>query len=210
MLLWTTQWLGCANEFYSRPVITPDRVNYNYPSFLSSLSAVNRCSTNKTIAPIHLISQIAWERDRVLRDEHGKLLDTTFDYIRAQSWSNFVRRQVPYTLGIFTFMTYVVCVVWHLEYQKYQLDEETDGQLRIPGWINALLYGTLILFSSFAFVMPIFQFLPPSFYFGTEIAYCLLSLVSKLWLGIVILVNVIMVEGRAEDLLGASGLDVSR
>tara|TARA_B110000971_G_C20016332_1_gene504159 strand:+ start:2298 stop:2474 length:177 start_codon:yes stop_codon:yes gene_type:complete len=58
--------------------------------------------------------------------------------------------------------------------------------------------------------MPIFQILPPGFYFGTEIAYCSLSLAAKLWLGIVILVNVIMVEGRAEDILGAGGLESAR
>lgn len=46
--------------------------------------------------------------------------------------------------------------------------------------------------------------------FGSEICYCILSLTAKLFLGTVILFNVIMAEGRANDSLGAGGLQPAR
>lgn len=56
-------------------------------------------------------------------------------------------------------------------------------------------------------VSQIFQFLPPGFYFGSELCFCALSLISKLWLGILILWNVIATEQRAEDALGGAALE---
>ena len=99
-----------------------------------------------------------------------------------------------------------VIVIFHLEYSKWRLYEDSGGDLTIPSWVNAALYVTLLLFSSFAVVMPVFQYLPPGMYWGTEILYSILSLTAKLWLGVLILVNVIMSEQRADDLLGASAL----
>ena len=160
MLLWTTQWLGFLNELYSRPVIQADRTNYVYP--VGRLGFIEQPDYQKNPNALHLLSQSHWEGEKPLRDQDGKpIANTNFDYLHAQRVSNFLRRQVPYLLGIFPFMTYVVCIVYHLEYQKWRLYEETNGDLVIPEWINSLLYGTLVLFSSFAFVMPIYQYLPP-------------------------------------------------
>lgn len=91
-----------------------------------------------------------------------------------------------------------------------RLYESTNGDLVIPSWINAALYGTFLLFSSFAFVLPIFQALPPGFYWASEVAYCILSLTSKLFLGLVLLTNVIMTEARVDESLGAGGLEPAR
>ena len=227
MLLWTTQWLGFLNELYSRPVIHVDKTEYSYP--VGRLGFVQKPDYRKNPNALHLISQSQWEGERPLRDNDGKPVATSFDYLHAQRVSNFLRRQIPYFLGCFPFMTYIIIIVYHLEYQKWRLREDNDGDLEIPSWVNLALYGTIFLFSSFAFVMPIYQvrfdhfqsthiqnthplllrfvqYLPPSYYWGSEVVYCLLSLSAKLWLGLLILVNVIMNEARAEDLLGASGL----
>ena len=51
--------------------------------------------------------------------------------------------------------------------------------------------------------------MPPGVFFGSELCYCALSLISKLWLGILILVNVIMTEQRAEDALGGAALEAA-
>lgn len=45
-------------------------------------------------------------------------------------------------------------------------------------------------FWSFTFPQIIFQFLPPGFYWGTELIYCVLSLTAKLYLGTFLLINV--------------------
>jgi len=209
MLLWTTQWLGFLNELYSRPVIIADTTNYKTP--VGRLGFIEKPDYVKNPNALHKLSQDLWEGDRPIRDQDGKLIATgSFDFLHAQRFSNFLRRQVPYVLGWFPFMTYVVIVVYHLEYQKWRLHEETNGDLTIPDWVNSLLYGTLLLFSSFAVVMPIYQWLPPTFYWGTELCYAALSLAAKLWLGIVLLTNVIMQEARAEDLLGAGALSTAR
>lgn len=209
MLTWTTQWLGFLNELYSRPVIQVDKTDYQYP--VGRLGFVEAPDYTKNPNALHLLSQEYWEGDRVLRDEDGKpVKSSSFDYLHAQRVSNFLRRQVPYFLGIFPFVTWVVVLTYHLEYQKWRLHEETNGDLQIPDWVNSILYGTILLFSSFAFVMPIFQYLPPGFYWGSEICYCILSLSAKLWLGTLILTNVLMQEARAEDLLGAAALESAR
>lgn len=208
MLLWTTQWLGFLNELYSRPVIMADKTSYKTP--VGKLGFIETPDYVRDPNALHKLSQNMWEGDRPIRDQDGKVIPTSnFDFLQAQRCSNYVRRQVPYTLGCFPFMTYVVIVVYHLEYQKWRLYEETNGDLVIPDWVNSLLYGTLLLFSSFAVVMPIYQWLPPGFYWGTEACYAVLSLAAKLWLGIVLLVNVIMQEARAEDLLGAGALSTA-
>jgi len=208
MLLWTTQWLGFLNELYSRPQIIADRKSYKWPA--GRLGFIEQPEYKNDPNALHLLSQTHWEGDRPLRNENGELIATSFDYVGAQRTSNFVRRMVPYTLGWFPFMTYVVCIVYHLEYQKWRLHEETNGDLQIPAWVNALLYGTILLFSSFAFVMPLYQRLPPGFYWGSEITYAILSLTAKLFLGIVILTNVLMSADRAEDVLGAGSLQQAR
>lgn len=47
----------------------------------------------------------------------------------------------------------------------------------------------------------IFQYLPPGFYWGSELLYCVLSLSAKLYLGFFLLVNVIMTDGTVEGAL---------
>lgn len=208
MLLWTTQWLGFLNEMYSRVVIIADKKSYKWPA--RRIGYVEEPDYKKNPNALHLLSQTRWEGGRPLRDEDGKVVATSFDYVGAQRTSNYIRRQVPYLLGWFPFMTYVVCICYHLEYQKWRLYEETNGGMQIPAWVNALLYGTISLFASFAFVMPLYQYLPPGFYWGTEIVYAILSLTAKMFLGMVILINVLMSADRAEDVLGAGSLQQAR
>ena len=120
-----------------------------------------------------------------------------------RQWNGgFFIRQVPYFIGCIPFLVYVAVIVYHLEYQKWRLRKETNGELTIPEWVNAMLYGTIFIFSCFAVVMPIYQYISPKLYWGSEIVYSILSLTAKLWLGLLILFNVIMQEARAEEVLG--------
>ena len=125
-------------------------------------------------------------------------------------FSNFLRRQPCYVLGFFPYLSWVIVLIVHIETAKADLAEGTNGSLQIPDFVNTLLYGTVVIYSSFSFVMPIFQYLPPGFYFGSEICYCILSALAKVFLGSVLLVNVLMQEERAEELLGAGGLVSAR
>ena len=86
-----------------------------------------------------------------------------------------------------------------------KLDVERMHGLQIPDWVDAMIFGTVIIFWSFSWVQIIFQFLPPGFYWGSEIVYCLMSLTAKLWLGLFILINVVLQDGDAIDVLGGGG-----
>ena len=86
-----------------------------------------------------------------------------------------------------------------MEWAKADLSLITDRT--IPGWVDAAIYGTVIIFVSFGFVQMLFQRLPPGFYFGTELTYCALSLTAKLYLGWFLLLNVIMTDGTVDEAL---------
>ena len=199
-----TMWLGLFTELYSRPVITKDKAVYNYP--VGRLGFIEQPDYVRNPNALHLISQTHWEGERQVRDEDGKpYTDLNFDYVHAQRKSNYVRRMLPHILGIFPFTAALVVTINHLEYNKWKLEQETD--LSMPFFVNAIIYGSYLLFSSFAVVQQVYQYLPPGYYFGSEICYCVLSLTAKLWLGGLMLVNVIGVEMRAEDALGAGALE---
>ncbi len=114
----------------------------------------------------------------------------------------------------------------HLEWAKHDLSQITDRT--IPGWVNAVVYGTVVIFFSFAFVQLIFQRLCPGHYWGacrllgavslqfvaplappfpagTELIYCFLSLTAKMYLGWFLLINVLFVDGSVETALAGMG-----
>lgn len=207
MLLWTTMFLGLFTELYSRPSIYIDKKNYSWP--VGRLGYVDTVDYTRNPNALHLLSQSSWEGDRQLRDEDGKALTVRPDYLVAQRTSNYIRRMLPHVLGTFTFTTVLVILIYHLEFQKWQL-RQNRPDLEMPNWVNNLLYGTFVIFSSFSAVQVIFQYLPPAYYWGSEISYCILSLTAKLYLGVFLLVNVLMIEARAEDSLGGAALQPSR
>lgn len=115
---------------------------------------------------------------------------------------------LPHILGIFPFTATVVVMLWHFESSKYELQQSSNGELQIPAWINAAIYGTFLIFSSFTGVQILGQALPPGFYGGfSELMYCALSLTAKLYLGSLYVFNVIIQEQRAADILGSTGLE---
>lgn len=200
--MFVTQWLGFMTELYSRPVIHVDKTNYEYP--VGRLGFLKKPDYADNPNALHILSQVAWEGDRILRDENGTPVATSFDYVRAQRFSNYMRRMLPHVLGIFSFMGPVVVMIYHFEWARWELTQSTD--LQMPTFVPLIIYGSLAIFSSFAFVQWIFQMIPPTYYWASEVCYNLLSLTAKMWLGWLMLINVIMVEGRAEDLLGGAAL----
>ena len=84
---------------------------------------------------------------------------------------------MPHVLGYFPFITVWVCLIVQYDNAVVDLKQITDRT--IPDWVSAALVGTLIIFTSFAFVQAIFQALPP----GTHCPECLvLLLYSRLLL----------------------------
>lgn len=76
------------------------------------------------------------------------------------------RRMVPHVLGWFPCVAAWVCLIVQLENARNDLIPITDR--RIPEWVDASLYGTFVIFFSFAPVQAIYQSLPPGFYWGSK------------------------------------------
>ena len=111
---------------------------------------------------------------------------------------------IPHVIGWFPMTAAWVIIVVHLEWARHDLAKLSD--ISIPSWVDGVIYGTVLIFWSFTFPQIIFQYLPPGFYWGTELIYCLLSLTAKLYLGTFLLINVIMVDGGVEQALANGGV----
>tara|TARA_B100001079_G_scaffold230834_1_gene210199 strand:- start:945 stop:1301 length:357 start_codon:yes stop_codon:yes gene_type:complete len=110
---------------------------------------------------------------------------------------------LPHIFGWFTMISVWAILIAQLEYAKHDIDKISDQN--IPAWVNALIYGSFLIFTQFAFVQIVFQGVDPGLYWATEIAYCILSLAAKLFLGLFILINVIMADASANDTLSGAG-----
>ena len=151
---------------------------------------------------LKLISQDQWNMDRPLYDVQNTdtIVASEADlYVRQQREQNYLRRMVPHILGWFPMVAAWVIIVTHLEWARHDLSLVTERT--IPGWVDGAIYGTVIIFWSFTVVQIIFQYLPPGFYWGSELIYCVLSLSAKLYLGFFLLMNVILTDGTVEQAL---------
>ena len=149
-----------------------------------------------------LISQDQWTLDRPLYDIQATntIVGAESDnFVQAQRRQNFVRRMIPHIFGWFTMMAAWIIIITHLEWARHDLAKISD--VTIPPWVDGVIYGTVIIFWSFTLVQVIFQYLPPGFYWGSELIYCVLSLSAKLYLGSFLLINVIMTDGGVEQAL---------
>tara|TARA_B100001113_G_scaffold110140_1_gene89281 strand:- start:1895 stop:3448 length:1554 start_codon:yes stop_codon:yes gene_type:complete len=194
MLTFATQTYGFLTELYSRPKACMDDENdeaeyYHNPNALA------------------LISQTEWASGRVLHDPKDPTQPVGFE--RVDYWKryprtrSYVRRMLPHIFGWFTMISVWAILIAQLEYAKHDIDKISDQN--IPAWVNALIYGSFLIFTQFAFVQIVFQGVDPGLYWATEIAYCILSLAAKLFLGLFILINVIMADASANDTLSGAG-----
>jgi hypothetical protein len=101
----------------------------------------------------------------------------------------------PHFLGWFPFLT-VWGLIGKFLYTSIQDLRElrNDPEANMPGWVVAALVGTFILYTSFAPVQAIYTYLAPKHFWGSEVVYLTLSLVSKVYLGLFLLLNVIMAD----------------
>ena len=153
---------------------------------------------------LKLISQESWDADRPMFDLDDDtapigLVKSMAFFVRSQRTRNYLRRMVPHIFGWFTMSSVWFILIAQLENAKRDLAEVSD--LKMPEWVDGLIYGQFVIFTQFALVQIVFQRMQPGFYFGTEIIYCLLSLTAKVYLGAFLLINVIMIDGSADDAL---------
>lgn len=203
ILTWTTMMLGFTNELYSRPRTFVDKTVYDTPIREKNTRVED---INVDDMALKLIAGEAWEGDRPqmaydtvptedLPSEvsNVKPLPYRSELIVAQRQSNYLRRMWPFFLGWVPFLTVWVLMIKFLVTSVDDVKDLSSNPDRdMPEWVKVALWGTFILYTSFAPVMAIYQFLPPAHYWGSEVVYIVLSLFSKVYLGIFLLMNVIL------------------
>ena len=218
-LLFMSSWCtmiggGFFTELYSRPKVHADLETYSTPrgpdkqaDYNNNVEKSFKVDYEKDGYRLKIINQARWEGDRTLYDVNGKRLSTADELVEAQSCNNYVRRMLPHVYGWFPYSSAWVVILIHLRSSQADLAVERPD-VQIPAWVEGAIYGTVLMFTSFAFVQIIFQSLPPGFYWGSEVVYCILSLVAKLYLGWFLLLNVIFIDGSAEAALTGSQVSV--
>lgn len=173
VMTWTTMMLGFTNELYSRPMTVVG---------------------NPVSEPLKLIRQDAWEGDRPQMDAFGGE-PASGAQLKAQRQRNYLRRMWPHALGWAPFLTVWILLVKFLVTSIEDVREfRNNPDANLPDWVAVALLGTLVLYVSFAPVQAIYQYMPPGHYWGSEVLYLTLSLVSKVYLGLFLLLNVIMAD----------------
>ena len=207
MLTWATQTYGFLTVYISTPKAYVDKDNYKYPvgpyqlqKFAEGAADYGLTDYYRDPNALKLIDQTEWEADRPLYDIKNAPempVGKAYILVRAQRTANWLRRMVPHVFGWFTMTSVWFILFTQLEHARRDIQEVSDRN--IPEWVYAAIIGTSIIFMSFALVQIIFQRLAPGFYWGTEIAYCILSLTAKMYLGWFLLINVIYVDGSTAD-----------
>ena len=125
---------------------------------------------------------------------------------KTRSWvedSSLFTRLRPHFLGWLPFLTVWVVIVrvFNQTVQAtrahYQSIIITSYDRDIPPGILVMLIGTLVLYACFAPVQIIYQYKSPRFYWQSEVVYLVLSLVSKVFLGATLMINVILVDNES-------------
>ena len=152
-----------------------------------------------------LISQEEWQTERPLYDARNTNTVVATEPIsgrRGGVWTwkqHYIRRMLPHAIGWFPMSAAWILITAHLEFARHDLKQITGKS--IPTFILAAIYGSILLFWTFTVPQLVYQALPPRRYWETEIWYCILSLIAKLYLGFILLINVIGVDGSVEQAL---------
>ena len=149
-------------RYISVPKAYADTVNHKYPIGPLQMQKFANPSNNdygKTDYyndphALKLISQTEWDLDRPLYDvanENQPVAAQRVGYfVRAQRTRNYIRRMVPHILGWFPMSAVWFILINQLEQAKRDVAEVSDRE--IPSWVNGLIYGTALIFMSFAAV----------------------------------------------------------
>lgn len=97
-------------------------------------------------------------------------------------------RLLPYTFGVLVYVP--TWVVFLATFFRNVRETKAASDADAPLFVYAIVFGEVVLFSSFAIPLVVCQLTHPKHYWRSEVAYVLLSLVSKTLLNGLLLANV--------------------
>ena len=124
-----------------------------------------------------------------------KWADFTVFYA-AKKWRSYSWRVAPHLIGWIPYIGAWYLVLGGFLRQIFDLPQELRD--RIPGFVIPAITGTFVIFSTFSFIQLRHQWTPPRNYWKTELWYCLLSATAKIYLGGLLLANVLLL-GSVEE-----------
>jgi len=99
-------------------------------------------------------------------------------------WTLPFRTRIVPTLSCISFLL----ATWAISISDFYTQDYFDA---MPGYTYAILWTTFVLFPSFAVVLTFQQFIRPKHYIRIEIAYQVVSLVTKATLGTILFVYIL-------------------
>ena len=187
MLIWATCMMGLLTETYSRPHRTYDEATPNRPE---TYDFTRWQGDAKPFRPGVQWSQLADGNERCAR----------MAYVQRRR-RNFLLRMWPHTIGWFTYIA-AFWIILSGFYDQLETLRREDRELweDVPAFVPWAVFGTFLIFSTFAAPQIFLQWSAPSKVWMAEPIYCLLSLTSKVYLGWILLVYVIMKDDGVASL----------
>jgi hypothetical protein len=155
-----------------------------------------------------LISQEAWEGDRPLfdyNDPNTRYYDGSDEYVFSQRFSNYIRRMLPWGIGLVPGVVAwsIIGINWF--YRQYDLRNQAHDQEANFSEANTLLVmGAATIHAFKALILPIWQKQSPSFFYGSELFAIPINAFFKAWVAIFLIVNVIHGEGESVEAILAT------
>jgi hypothetical protein len=189
MLFFSTVACNFLTELWSRPHRNPDR-SYDMSRWLGDDTAVKPA--------------VSW--DRCTADE---MTARMVQYSRRRL--NYVLRTAPTTISIFPFVAAWVIIFNHyfVSLEQTRLHPDDNLYLRQPEFIPMLVFGTLLYMVVYFLPMIWWQWVPPMHYWKTEIVYCALSFVTKIFLSTLFYDNVLLKDSFSSAMALDQDLNVT-
>ncbi len=221
MLLWITMLCGLATESWSRPAErgadgyrgwcgdpkrTPE-VLYLIATERAWLQRGRKKAAPRPTSTMNMTNAERYAFTRQCEEAEASpapLCEREKRVLSAYRWAyvrNYATRMLPHAIGFFTYIPPWVVFFNHFGQQLADLRVENEDLFaRVPDFVPWAVGTTFVWFSLFTFVQWRYQYVSPDFYWKTEIWYCALSLGSKLTLGSLLYVSVLMYSSFAEAL----------
>lgn len=96
------------------------------------------------------------------------------------------------------------CFAWGLIIAQFieagaaSTTDSSGEERKMPSFVYAIVFGEVVIFWSFGLVQLVVSLRPPCKYYQGEIAYMYLSLFAKGFLGIIVLANLLVLDGNSE------------